>query len=362
MKGLNERAGSSELLPGISGNASTWALVGSPLQLLCLEEACESFDLHRDDALVLVAPPESRQAHCQMQKCLTRGRWENVLILPNLTSAEGIRESRILVANLVARYGSPSVFVLGDFRMLLGAHIARRYRPRTILVDDGSAMLRFSADRFGLHRYSGARRRKAPDWIRRLSHRFRYGIDSGPLPPMTIFTIYDKLSFGPADIVEGNRFEKLRNDCRISISPGEVWVVGGCLVELGLVSPEFYERQMEGIARQCKGRAVKYFPHRREDAARYSGYERLYGFKITETDLPLELFLIDSLKAPEVIYGFYSTALDTLYRLTEGLSTEFVAMRIPSEKILSASDAPFIRSVYENFESYTSRFAIIDSF
>ncbi len=337
-------------------------LVASPLQALSAVEAQDYFKEYGERCNVLVIPGETKRATKQIQNCLARGKWRAVYFLPDGDRPKDLVARRRMVDALVKEHGAPSRLYLGDFRNVIGIHLARKYRPITVILDDGSALHRFTANRFAEHRASGQKARWwVPAWLKPLARRLRYGISSGPLPPVTLFTIYERLTPAPQDRLEVNRFERLRAAFKLERRDDEVFVIGGCLPELGLVDEEFYDAQIHWIAERAHGRKVSYIPHRRESSARSERYHADFGFNIVNVDVPIELLILEQGWAPGQILGFYSTALDTLHLITADCGAKIVSIKIPDSAIRSTEDISFINSVYRYFEGYSEGFEIVEA-
>jgi hypothetical protein len=336
-------------------------VVASPLQALSANEAQHFFGENAAVCDVIIIPGSSERATKQIRRTLEGAQWRSVEVAPPIARSLDLKRWSQTADDYVRAKGAPRTLYLGDFRNMLGIHVARKYRPSLVLLDDGSALHRFVADRDGQHRTTGQTSAKKPAWLVGLFRRLRYGLSFGSLPALKIFTIYDRLKAPAGDTLVANLFTHLRKAQPIGIRrDDEVFVVGGCLAELGVVSLEFYEAQMAWIAARSQGKKVSYIPHRREDRARYESYQEKYGFSILEVDVPIELLVLEQGWAPGEVIGFYSTALDTLHLMTEDCGSNIVALRIPDDRINTREDAGFISEVYRYFSGYPKRFEIVD--
>lgn len=120
---------------------------------------------------------------------------------------------------------------------------------------------------------------------------------------------------------EKNNFTYLASGMRGKPTKMEFWFVGQPLVKLGILSHDSYCQYVDEAmaSHRNKGRVTKYIPHRSEDIGSLP-----VCWNVTSLGQPLEYALINYRYMPEVIGGFYSSALVNLAHIfSNNLSVEF---------------------------------------
>lgn len=123
----------------------------------------------------------------------------------------------------------------------------------------------------------------------------------------SLFTIfYDHLELSDNIKVIPNNFNFLTSNIKFEKNDCLVYFIGTPVVENGLVSKTNFNNFFKNI----KENNIMYFPHRREKIENLKFLESL-GIKLCFSNIPFELFLLDSKKLPSKIISFSSSVLFT---------------------------------------------------
>lgn len=311
------------------GPVSTVALAESPAQLV---NAAEWAATHDPDTTLVTLGPEPARTRYQMHQVaaeLTAAglthQWSEV------RGPGPIRAAAL--AQLVAQVSRAGTVVIGDpYSGIIQAALAARPRPpRIVVVDDGTATLRYSEQwatsaelrRWHLPTQPRGARLLAPRIAGLLGQRsphvelFTAMPVPAPHPPATELTYaWTRDHFGPPQLLAG------------------VDLMGSSLVETGMVDREAY---LAGVHRLVDERAVRrYLPHRAEEAAKVAAIAAL-GVQIVRPAWPMEWH---ARRGPigRHILSFPSTVLHTLPLVLAGTGVQVEAISIDDDWFTGAAD------------------------
>ncbi|GAA1714235.1 hypothetical protein FB460_0205 [Propioniferax innocua] len=317
------------------------ALVESPAQLINAAEWAAASDA--DVRLVTLGPEPARtrfQMHRVAEICTGAGFdhcWAEVRgPLPTRT---------VDLARTAARVQAASTLVIGDpYSGIIQMLLAMRSRaPRIVVVDDGTATLRYAEQwafggrlqRWHLTEQPRAARLLAPrvaPWLGRRSPHvelFSAMPLTGERPPARRCTYaWTREHFGPPEILD------------------TVDLMGSSLVETGVVQEERY---LAGVQRLVAEYGVgRYLPHRAEAAAKVAAIAEM-GVEIVRPELPMEWH---ACRGPigRHILSFPSTVVHTLPLVLAGTGIEVTAIDVADEWFVTddASARGFVAGINKN--------------
>lgn len=330
-------------------------LVLSPFQMLNAIEARHSLQSPDDECHLIYCRAISDRNAEQIRAMIEEKDWSSVTYVAAAESPETVPERQRVMEDAWKRVGPVDRFAVGHFGFPLGRHLANKFRPAEVIVlDDGTAAHRVYENRFEHHLPAGGE--KELPWVKRtaLFHwlkRWKSGIDARPFKEVTFFSIY-KHKTHPCDRLVRNEFTYLRRGAPKVTDPARVYFLGGCLVELGIVSEKTYDRMLDAAAEMYRGREVTYIPHRREDSSRLERLRSRLGWKTEVLPVPVELFLLQADVLPSVLACTYSTALDSCFALFPESGMKIHAHVIPRASFLKEEDRKFSDQVYNYYRGY----------
>ncbi|GAB3623201.1 hypothetical protein GCM10027418_12830 [Mariniluteicoccus endophyticus] len=311
--------------------ADAVALVDSPAQTLNAVEW--AYATGTPTRIVQLAPTDLR-TRLQMHRVAELARahgftvdWVEARLSP--------RHQAAAVARLAPVVRAADTVVLGDpYAGLAHLLLATTRNPRVVVVDDGTATIRYAeqwASGAPLVRWHEA----APPRLNRMVAGPAYRVLGGGSPAVSLFTAMPLTVDMPH---ETNAYAWARSlwgePERLPASD----LMGTSLVETGVVDENAY---LAGVRRLVAGRAVgRYLPHRHESGAKLQAIEDM-GVRIVRPDLPMELWARRGPIGGHVL-SFPSTVLHTLPLVLGGVAVES----------LSVEDAWFTENTDEGSRSF----------
>jgi hypothetical protein len=339
-------------------------LVFSPFQMLNAIEARHSLQEPEDECHLIYCRGVSDLNAEQTRSMIRPEDWSSVHYIPDRESVFTLRRRSFALERIWKSIQPMDRLYLGHFGFSLGRHLANTFQPNeTVVLDDGTASHRTYHNRFAETQAAGGRsvhpmkRMSVIKWLKRcLLH-----VDSAPPRHVTFFSIYDHPTHS-CDRKIANDYQHLRTKVRGTLDQKTVYFLGGCLVELGIVSDETYERGLLAARERYIDSSVCYVPHRREATERLVRIAELTGWRVLQLPVPVELHLIEATRLPGILASFYSTALDSCHTLFSALGLKIEAHVIPESEILDVDQAEFIRTVYSYYRKhYSSGFKMVSS-
>jgi hypothetical protein len=341
---------------------TSFFLVFSPFQMLNAIEARHS--LHQpDDRCHLVFCRGVSEKNAEHIKNLIQPEdWASVQYLAQLENRKTLRERRASLEQMWRSAEPVDRLIVGHFAFALGRHLANTFRPAEVVVlDDGTASHRIFDNRFRVSVPAGGKEpsRWVPDFARLFAARVMFGVRASPYRRATFFSIYSH-RVHPCDILTRNDYGYLRSKITGRVQKKQVYFLGGCLPDLGIVTEQFYLSSLSTVAEHFAGQSIVYFPHRREDPVRLQKIQERCQCEIRSLDVPFEQFLLTAEILPEVIASFYSTALDSCRLLFRDQGITIKAFRLPEDQINGEEQRSFVRLVYDYYtNSYGEGFEVI---
>lgn len=120
------------------------------------------------------------------------------------------------------------------------------------------------------------------------------------------FSVFSNFKNQNISVLLKNNFNFLKSILNEKTIKNYSILLGGNFIESGLTSSYNYIKILNSISDRYEGEII-YIPHRLELPSNYKNYP----FKILETDVCFEIFLIQLNSLPNNIFGFYTTALIT---------------------------------------------------
>ncbi len=290
-------------------------IVESPLQLLNAIEAKKAFPSQKH--ILVVKYSKEKKNNDQIDSLLKNSSWDRIYTIPFLFSTKmQIIFFCLLTKRLVLkRYSFQKIFI-GEFRsdemwMMLNT----LPHDEAFLLDDGNMTIevqkRYLKD---LKAFNSQRKKKKKDIL------FQYfQLKNADRRMIHLYTMFELEPYTHQKIIT-NRFPVLasRMESVKNISDSShVFFIGANLVELGIVTEEYFFDCMEYIYDYYRKKQKKfiYLPHRREENAKLIKMRKLFGLEIQNPDYILELYFYYNQLYPEHIASFYSTALYSLKKI-----------------------------------------------
>jgi hypothetical protein len=343
-------------------------IVETPLQMINAIEAKHSLDLGECFLVVLLSAPFPEQV---FRPLLPLADWENVechwlrhqfqpMDLRWLGKSlarqlnEYVKESKQLVRHirfdkLSTKFGPVDNLVLGNLLQGYMQHLANRVKAKHIyLLDDGTDTLRVNEQRRSEEPDSTAVNRIT--LLRRAKNRLRRAYldwDTKGVNSVTFFTSYN-LDLDPRDRCVKNEYTYLRQRCKAIPVSGDVYFLGGALVEDGYLSQETHLDALTKIVKYYAGQNFLYVPHWREAKANIEIIRGL-NIDVKRFNLPIEVQMATECM-PGELASFFSSALDNS-RIIFGPSVQVTAFHIDQKSFLPGCE--FVEDVYEYFRTHS---------
>ncbi|WP_445755980.1 hypothetical protein [Polaribacter sp.] len=122
---------------------------------------------------------------------------------------------------------------------------------------------------------------------------------------ITYFTQYD-LDVMDYDSIKKYTFKKIPN--KINLIEGNIGLLGSSIVEVGLVSLDYYMNIIKQFKLLYKEKEIYYYSHRKEDNIKLGKISEL-GIVIVCNDLPFEIFYRNTKSCPHILFSFFSPIL-----------------------------------------------------
>jgi hypothetical protein len=338
-------------------------LVFSPFQMLNAIEARHSLQEPEDECHLVYCRGVSDANARQIESMIDPDEWSSVHFLEDKESPLTLRRRAHRLAEIWREYSPVDRLIVGHFGFSLARNLARTFRPaETVVLDDGTASHRNYESRF--EEVQGGEGRKVAFYKRlplvRWAKRAILGIDARPYPAVTHFSIY-RHRIHACDRYLPNTFRHWRAKRKATSTSEEIYFLGGCLVELGIVSAATYNNLLATAARAYRGRPVSYLPHRREDHARVRAVAAQTGWSVLNPGVPVEMHLLQRDILPGLLASAYSTALDSCYTLFSDLGMNFEAFVLRPQDFLRPGQADFVDLVYDYYRrTYGTGFRLVE--
>jgi|GEM_PF-2267267 len=320
-------------------------VVESPFQMINAAEARQHFSVPAEQAVLVIKHGVSEENRRLTRLLCDESQWRSVLDIGDPKSITGYLRCEWAISSWLRRLGEkPSRVFIGDYRSRYMRHLANRFSEDVVLLDDGAASLTVARKRCAgepyARRYSGIKR-----WMNKSR---LLGYRDGDIPSVTFFSAFS-LELPDADVLARNTYAVL--GARLGTYAREdIWYfVGSPLVELGIVSRDWYLHALEKISARYNGK-VAYIPHRRESDDAVTRLCKALGWEWRRFDRPIELELIDSAHLPVGIAGFYSSALPSIATVLGG-EVVVQSYHIPGQSISSLEYRGNIQAVYRHYAS-----------
>jgi hypothetical protein len=337
-------------------------LVFSPFQMLNAIEARHSLHSSGDQCHLVYCRGVSDRNAAQIRMMIDPAEWASVEYLAEPESLKTLRCRATKLEGMWRKRAPFDRLIVGHFGFSLGRHLANTFHPAEVVVlDDGTASHRNFETRFDYVQSAGGKPAAAwKSWpLMRGLKRTLFRADSRPFDSVTHFTIYRHRIHSCDRRIE-NSYAHWRSQRNSRIDPDVAYFLGGCLVELGIVTEETYLAMIVHAASRLAQSRVIYIPHRRERSDRLGTIATRTGWTVEALDVPVELHLLRSPTIPGTIASLYSTALDSCKLLFGEVGMKIEAHVIPPDKILIDEQRRFIDMVYTYYTThYTSGFGLI---
>ncbi|MBN8708496.1 MAG: hypothetical protein J0I10_03905 [Verrucomicrobia bacterium] len=329
-------------------------MVFSPFQMLNAIEARHSLQSKNDECHLVYCRAISDRNAEQIRAMIEETDWASVFYDDSPEERSLYRKRFSGVMGYASKLGPFDRMVVGHFGWDLGRHVSHALQPREVVVlDDGTAGHRIYNYRFSDVIPSGGQKRasRVASLFSRYVKRIGWGMRTNPYRSVTFFSIYQH-RIHACDQVIPNRFDYLRSQVKGEVEPGLVAFLGGCQVELGILSADYYRHALEVIRRHYPVGKLLYFPHRRESTEKLESLAKQLDFAVVQIDVPFEMHLIGSDILPEEIVTLYSTAIDSCGALLEGKDVRLTAFELDPDRINGDEQRHFIQSVYAYYRAH----------
>jgi hypothetical protein len=162
----------------------------------------------------------------------------------------------------------------------------------------------------------------------------------------SLFTIFNLDTSANLKIIQNDlNFLRLKGEAGKETG---TYLIGGAYVEDDIICENEYMNILASIKCMIVGE-IFYMPHRREKIKKLNIISNTMGFKIVNTDMPIELFFFINRINPECIIGFFSTAL---YSLSKIMGSHRVSSVLISSNNMNAQHKDRINEFYSNFNKH----------
>lgn len=330
------------------------------LQLFDIEEVVESFELDRNDCIIVV-----RKSSKKGSKIAIRNKtdltffydWKHIKFIETSKLNFGVKFLKgafhvldlllytMQVKKIIAKYGKPRTIFLGNYKNQGMRDIAYSYKncAEIIFMDEGNTTVQSLSQRF---KYLSKKRksRKLSEIIKK--NVFNLSVQH-PDYPIKFFTVYNGLSNSFTKVInhsyEKNRAKYLKKIKMIS----ETIFIASILVEFKIVTRLNYIFLLKKIKSQY-GDYI-YFAHPKEKDEDLLFYENEVGIKIRRLKIPIEMYFLANDHIFENLITFQSSAIINLSKIFVKKITYNVLI-LPEELIENDKDKSQFRELYENFK------------
>lgn len=175
------------------------------------------------------------------------------------------------------------------------------------------------------------------------------GLNTAEPPNITFFSVYN-ITVPKCDVLVKNNFTYSSNIIQNKIiDTNKVFIVGGPLVEDKILDLDYYCHLLQYIQNSYSKFEIYYIPHRRESNKNLLKYSTEYNFRILETNLPIELFLLNGNDIPGHVVGFTSAGLSNLHKILNKTDSIVISIKYNTKMISNKEYEDIENVVYENF-------------
>jgi len=309
--------------------------INSPFQLLCAVEAVLAFNC-KNNVLVIFNKGKGKTKEQIYFLLKSYGSFfeEIIFIDRELGTIGGWFDGLEEINKLIEKYPEVAKIFIGDYRSGLVRHFANSVKTEEVIVlDDGFSTINLlpKIKTNSLHSYR--------DYIKYLLSKGTYRFNSDS--KVSFFSIFE--DYLDSKNIYVNNFNNLISDEKWTESDSVYWL-GSAIVEDEIVERSYYIEEI----RQCLGkvkteREIIYFPHRREEEQKLKVLKDKFGFRCKYSELPIELYVVQSKVKPNAIISFYSTALYSLNRILDSSNIYYIP--IDEDKILKQQSE--IKKIYQ---------------
>ena len=269
-------------------NKNIVSIIRSPFQLLCFcEFISENLIVEYECHIILNTEKEKDQ--CNRIKNTFKLNFSSIIVVNSLLE--------IFKLNFfLKKYNTLIIGHLFDNICLVSTKII--FHKKLVILDDGVSSLAIK-DKLSFN--------KSPydDFLGFKQKIFDFFIKAPK--KFTLFTIFhEHLDLDDNINLVPNNFHAITSDLEYQKLNSTVYFIGTPVVEDGLISMINFNN----FFRNFKEFNMIYFPHRREEIDNLKNIE-LQGVKLNFSQIPFELFLIESKKLPSKIISFNSSVLFT---------------------------------------------------
>ena len=312
---------------------SAVAIVEAPFQFMSAVEYCEKY---RVDSLVVFF---LKNGHAN-----TSAQFKKITGLFRKVAKTEIKifEQRGLLGfisayqkvNAMFSSGEQTVLLLGNYKSVYQRVIESRIFARTIVIDDGLAVLdAIEAIVTGTEKYtSDSLKLRAISWLV-LKTQKNYQLFT--MLPLDLLVKYADLL--PKDY-HANDLAVLKK-LRASKAPRftskyDLGIIGGPYLELGLIKRDDYFSRLKTAILRIGARSVVYIPHRREDERYVSELCERLGCALYLTKESIEISLLDGSLQCNSFLSFKSAAGFSINKLLPDVALYFVSLsKVPSDRV-----------------------------
>ena len=207
---------------------------------------------------------------------------------------------------------------IGNENIATMRHIANSINPNEIiLIDEGFAVLNTIAEKIKSMngKFKGLLLR---DCMKEFLAKKMFGYKIQSLKNVVYFSSYQIDSENTIKIVR-NTYEKLRLDLSKQKTVKQVLFLGQPMIEHSYMTKDAYFDCMRQIKHYYSSSDFVYCPHRDEHPSNLEQLSSDLGLKIKYSQLPIEYRLTKEKNLPEIIAAFYSSALQNIYHMFNGM-------------------------------------------
>lgn len=332
------------------------------LQLFDVEEAVESFNLNREDCVIVVRKSKENDSKISIRKRedvtfyfdwdkiefidMPRITWRPKLLKFPIYILDILTYSR-MVRNIISKYGKPSKIFLGNYKNEGMRDIAARFKDSAeiIFLDEGNTTIQYLKQRNSfISKNSNVFR--ISNFIK--SNLLNLSVDH-PNYPITYFTVYDGPDNAYTKVIRHSyEHNKAKLIGSFEKTPKAAFIAS-ILVEFKIVNREDYLKLLNNI-KHTYGDFI-YFAHPKETESDLREYRDKIGVEIKRLNIPIEMFFLQNTKLYSNLITFQSSAIINISKIF-GNKLDYKVLILPDKFILKKRDKENFHELYDNFKMY----------
>lgn len=277
----------------------------SPLQLINILEAIETFSLENNILLILDRKNQSNKDQLQEVLAKIDYEWEDIYHIEKKGNSNLLDYIKLI--KKIKKLNYKYIFT-GDIDSISNVIISNLKHEKVFLVDDGTSTLK---------RHEDLLKDKKVSFSSRLKQlRFNlFGLKADKQYDINFFSFFD-LKQKKNETIVLNEFKNLKKRFKLSDNHNDIVYLLGQPIYNKEISEEDFLSHLKKLLEFYSGKKVVYLKHRYETPTQ-SIKDMLdrHSVDIVQNEYPIELEFLIRGEYPKNITGFFSTAIYTLSRM-----------------------------------------------